>query len=275
MILKPALAAMLASGLIVPEAPKFILPKPAIVKAENLEFSKHMLLGMPLTMGMLGPFGLGPGPWEVNYIGGAETANNASTSLTGTFNLGPAYSDRICYVVCGSSTTGSGTTGVTVGGVSGTTLITRLTYGAMEIWKVIDFPGTDAVTVTATCSSRALTFYVYICTGALLGKNTVVDTRTAGANNTNSISVSFATTAVGDMFVAGGQKVGGGATSYAGFGGTAGVAEDANRSIGLSAGSMSGGHSSPLATSGSKTITSSASDSSKSVELIAIKISKG
>jgi hypothetical protein len=53
MIVKPALAAMLASGLIVPEKPALVFPKPAIVKAENLEFSKHLLLGMPMTMGML------------------------------------------------------------------------------------------------------------------------------------------------------------------------------------------------------------------------------
>jgi hypothetical protein len=53
MIVKPALAAMIASGFIVPETPKLIFPKPSIVKAENLEFSKHMLLGMPLTLGMI------------------------------------------------------------------------------------------------------------------------------------------------------------------------------------------------------------------------------
>ena len=53
MILKPALAAMIASGLIVPEKPKLVFPKPAIIKAENLELTRHILLGMPLTMGML------------------------------------------------------------------------------------------------------------------------------------------------------------------------------------------------------------------------------
>jgi hypothetical protein len=53
MIVKPALAAMLASGLVAPEKPPIILPRPAILRAQSIEFSRHMLLGMPLTMGML------------------------------------------------------------------------------------------------------------------------------------------------------------------------------------------------------------------------------
>ena len=36
MIVKPALAAMLASGLVAPEKPAIILPRPAIVKPESL-----------------------------------------------------------------------------------------------------------------------------------------------------------------------------------------------------------------------------------------------
>jgi hypothetical protein len=53
MIVKPALAALLASGFIVPEAPKLVVPTPAVVRAEHLELTRHILLGMPTTMGML------------------------------------------------------------------------------------------------------------------------------------------------------------------------------------------------------------------------------
>lgn len=54
MILRPALSALLATGLAVPEKPTLVLSTPAIVRAQSIEFSKHMLLGMPVTMGMFG-----------------------------------------------------------------------------------------------------------------------------------------------------------------------------------------------------------------------------
>ena len=55
MMNKALLAATVATGLIVPSAAAglYVPPKPAIVKPENLEFSKNLLLGMPMTMGML------------------------------------------------------------------------------------------------------------------------------------------------------------------------------------------------------------------------------
>jgi len=47
------LAATVASGLILPAtAGGSLLPKPAIIKPQNIEFSKN-LLAMPITMGML------------------------------------------------------------------------------------------------------------------------------------------------------------------------------------------------------------------------------
>jgi len=94
MIVKPALAAMLASGLIVPERPRLILPEPAIVRAENLEFSKHMLLGMPLTMGMLTPEASAP-----KFVGTATGTNSAnSTSLSWSHTTTP---DTKCLIIVG------------------------------------------------------------------------------------------------------------------------------------------------------------------------------
>jgi hypothetical protein len=45
MIIKSALSALLSTGIVIPEKPTFILPKPAIIKAESIEFSKHIMLG--------------------------------------------------------------------------------------------------------------------------------------------------------------------------------------------------------------------------------------
>jgi hypothetical protein len=53
MMLKPALAAMLASGLVVPKVPEVIIQGSAVVRPESLAASGRVLPGMPLTMGML------------------------------------------------------------------------------------------------------------------------------------------------------------------------------------------------------------------------------
>jgi hypothetical protein len=81
MILKPALAAMIASGLLVPEAPKLVFPKPAIVKAEHLELSRNVLLGMPLTMGMLAGKVSDPFYSSVSLLH-RYNGTNASTTMT-------------------------------------------------------------------------------------------------------------------------------------------------------------------------------------------------
>ena len=54
MILRRALSALLATGLAVPEKHGLVLPRPAIERAQSIEFSKNMLFGMPVTMGMFG-----------------------------------------------------------------------------------------------------------------------------------------------------------------------------------------------------------------------------
>ena len=106
MIVKPALAAMLASGLVAPEKPAIILPRPAIVKPESLEVSKHMLLGMPLTMGMLKPqsgislVGMGvftavSGGFESGFPYAPVSAKVASDSTSGGACHGECLLDRL------------------------------------------------------------------------------------------------------------------------------------------------------------------------------------
>jgi hypothetical protein len=120
MILKPALTAMLASGLIVPEAPKLVLPKPAIVKRENLELTRHILLGMPLTMGML-PGKVVPAiaitdDFTGGPSSGAGTSAHTYSSKTSTQS---SVLVLLSYQDSGSDTVSS----VTWNGVSGTILV--------------------------------------------------------------------------------------------------------------------------------------------------------
>ena len=78
MMNKALLAATVATGLIVPSAAAglYVPPKPAIVKPENIEFSKNLLLGMPMTMGMLPKSGVSPSP----VIAGVGTPYATATS---------------------------------------------------------------------------------------------------------------------------------------------------------------------------------------------------
>lgn len=94
MIIKPALAAMLATGLIVPEKPRLVFPRPAIVKAENLEFSKP-LLAMPLTMGMLTK---NKGLTGISFRQFASNPNSLTTYTFNSIDIGTAQSDRYVYV---------------------------------------------------------------------------------------------------------------------------------------------------------------------------------
>lgn len=126
MILKPALAAMLASGLIVPEKPKLVFPKPAIVKAKNLELSKHML-GMPLTMGMLKSTGK-----SVSFRAFTFDDTNKTTYTFTAVDIGSPASNR--YIVVGVVNSDTGATratqnSVTVGGAACTSKVTIETNG--------------------------------------------------------------------------------------------------------------------------------------------------
>ena len=147
MILKPTLAAMLASGLIVPERPALILPKPAIVKAENLEFSKHMLLGMPLTMGMLP--GKAGDPFLINS---SQYSTSASSSLEVISWTHTTTSATSCLVVAGTAISNSGAadiSSVTFNGVSLTQIIATGVGNSTSLWRLFR-PAVGSFTLSVT-----------------------------------------------------------------------------------------------------------------------------
>jgi hypothetical protein len=99
MIKKTLLASTLAAGLIVPVQAKaglILSPKPAIIKPENIEFSKHMLLGMPLTMGMLAAKkALG----SIVFVGGSTASKIGATSGNSTISLNSGLTGGIASSV--------------------------------------------------------------------------------------------------------------------------------------------------------------------------------
>lgn len=156
MIVKPAFAAMLASGLIVPEAPKIVFPKPAIIKAENLEFSKHILLGMPLTMGMLA----GKGAPAVSLVNNGVLATSSSDNTTynfTTYSIGTASSTRRVIAVFygdNGSNTGRTVSSATLGGVSAT-IDAQVTHssGGSAVVAIV-----SATVTTGTTATLSVTF---------------------------------------------------------------------------------------------------------------------
>jgi hypothetical protein len=156
MILKPALAAMLASGLAVPEKPRLILPNPAIVRPGNLEFSRHMLLAMPLTMGAIKP----PSIVIPKFVGTATGSNAASaTSRSWSHATTP---DTTCLIVAGFVNNNSGTsqfTGCTYNGTSLTLIRQTPTngQGSVALYVMFNPPvGTYTVQVTVNGGDRGI-----------------------------------------------------------------------------------------------------------------------
>jgi hypothetical protein len=153
MILKPALAAMIASGLIVPEAPKLVLPKPAIVKRENLEFWAP-LLGMPLTMGMLAPKAVAP-----FFIDGNAGSNSASaTSRTWTHTTTSATTALVVGAYANVNSGVPDITNVTFNGVA-LTEIRQTASGNLStaIWWMLNPPvGSYSIVVSFSGSDRGV-----------------------------------------------------------------------------------------------------------------------
>jgi hypothetical protein len=189
MIVKPAIAALLASGLIMPEAPKLVLPKPAIVKAENLEFSKHMLLGMPLTMGML------PGKaGDPFFIDSSQYSTSASSSLETITWTHTTTAATTCLVVAGTAVNNAGNTditSVTFNGVSLTQIVSAGSGNSTSLWRLFS-PAVGSFTLSVTMSGTNDRFISGHAVN--LGNANAVNTSNADEGSAQTFSVSLTTT---------------------------------------------------------------------------------
>lgn len=189
MILKPALAAMLASGLIVPETPKLVFPKPAIVKAENLELTRHILLGMPLTMGMLP--GKAGDPFLINS---SQYSTSASSSLETISWTHTTTSATTCLVVAGTAVNNAGNTditSVTFNSVALTQIVTSSTGNSTSLWRLFS-PAVGSFTLSVTMSGTNDRFISGHAVN--LGNANAVNASSGGESAADTFSVSFTTT---------------------------------------------------------------------------------
>lgn len=214
--------------------------------------------------------GLQPGPYSLTYAG--SRAINGAASGSFTFDLGPKYLDRLVFV----SILNAAFSSVTVGGTAGTFLTGNYSYGWMEWWVVRQPPGTTGVPVSVALTSTTSAVVTVHVLGGGAGLTPTVDTVSASANNSNSIFGYFPTAAlVGDMVLAAGMKSA--STAFTGFNSNmapynydSGTLVAGGSGVGVaSVGPVTSG-----IAAGSAYVQAVGGDSSKSIQVCAIKIRK-
>lgn len=146
MIKKAILAASVATGLVVPaKAGVYLPPKPAIIKPENIEFSKN-ILAMPFTLGMLPRKSAGP-----LYVSGS---NYNTAAPTATANLSWSHtvpSGTSCLVIAACWIDSAGPTTSNSASWNGTALTrcSQTIYSANNIVEIYYLLNPTAGTFTA------------------------------------------------------------------------------------------------------------------------------
>jgi hypothetical protein len=150
---------------------------PAIVNAEHLELTRHILLGLPITMGMFKP-SAGSGLLVPAYRTVAIDNGDRVSYTFSTQYIGPASDDRFVIVCAGGRQTSSrNIVSCTVGGVA-TTLLVGADGVAHTAMFVTDTPipaGTTAsITVTCNGGTARLGIGVFSLTGTNRRKPVVI-----------------------------------------------------------------------------------------------------
>lgn len=218
------------------------------------------------------------GPYTLSYVGRANSSG-AVSSLSGSFNLGTAYSDRIVFIgISRAYTASANTTGVTVGGKAGTRIGGINTVGLEEWWYVASDTGESGVTIQASFpDAYDSCFVVYVLGGGALGGTTpTIEFMSTYNNNTNNAYVYPSAANNNDLFMALAIKVNGGASSVGNF--FSNMSPVTNNAVGLGIGTDNDGSGScqigPITTTASPYIQATGFDSSKSLQIAAIRIQK-
>lgn len=232
---------------------------------------------MTLTLGMISSqrqFG----PYTLTYAGRANSSGSVS-SLSGSFNLGTEYDDRLVFIgITRSYPSSAQSTSVTVGGKSGTRIGGNNTTGLTEWWYVASDTGTTSVTIQANFpDSYNSCFVVYVLGGGALGGTTpTTDVFNGYTNNSNNTYVYPSAANTNDIFMALAIKANGGASSVGNF--ISNMSPLTNNAVGEGVGTDNDGSGScqigPITTTASPYIRATGFDSSKPLQVSAIRIQK-
>lgn len=196
----PLLASVLAGSLILPAQPAvYVPPRPAIIKPENLEFSKH-LLAMPLTMGMLAGNTVGP-TLTLTYRGSGTSGSNAASYSTASLAMGTASATRL--VIAAVAIGSSGVLGtVTTGGVGLTQNAYRnSSFTRVYIFSGIVSSGTSAVTTVTFSGTSNGDIHVAVYTVDVAGTS-ATPYQTQSAAGTTPLALPAITIPTGGVAVA-------------------------------------------------------------------------
>lgn len=202
MIGKSLLAATLASGLAIPaEAGLYVPPKPAIVKPENLDFSKNML-AMPLLVGAIKPQGEPPATLSYVTMYRSNVGGLANTSATGV-PVGAAAANRtIIFILSGIATSNVANSANSVL-LSGAAMTKQYELAVSNfvcaVFTLNNASGTSKSVNTAFTTPQAgLTWTIY----AAYGLQSIIPTDTSAAWGANSLPTSGLNVSRGGFVIA-------------------------------------------------------------------------
>jgi hypothetical protein len=232
---------------------------------------------MTLTLGMIAAQKRS-GPYTLTYAGRANSSGSV-TSLSGSFNLGAEYRDRLVFIgITRSSPASVQTTSVTVGGKSGTRIGGNNTTGLTEWWYVASDAGTTSVSIQANFpDSYNSCFVVYVLGGGALGGTTpTTETINGYTNNSNNTYVYPSAANNNDIFMALALKANGGSSSVGNF--ISNMSPLTNNAVGQGVGTDNDGSGScqigPITATVSPYIRATGFDSTKPLQVCAIRIRK-
>ena len=204
------------------------------------------------------------GPFSVSYLG--YVAGN--TMSTATWDLGPAYTDRMVFVC----SIGNALTAVSIGGVAGTLVASETSVENLQIWCVKSPPGAGSTIISATGANASNRIAVYVLGGGI-GMNPTFDTAAGFQNNSNAVTANFSTSAPINSIVIGiaCKKGGYGASVNSNVSPETSNFSDVLDAYGTMAGSFFGPSTVSVA---SPSVTGTGSDSSKSIQVCGIKFTK-
>lgn len=190
MIGKSLLAATLASGLALPaEAGLYVPPKPAIVKPENLDFSKNML-AMPLLVGAIKPQNEPPATLSYVAMYRSNLSGLSTASATGV-PVGAAAANRTIILVLSGIASTNVANSVNSASLSNAFMAKQYELAVSNfvcaVFTLNNSSGTTkTVNVSFSTAQAGLTWSIY----AAYGLQSIIPTDTSAAWGANALPAS-------------------------------------------------------------------------------------
>lgn len=199
-MIAPLVAATISSGLVGEPPRLWVPPKPAIIKTENVEFSKN-LLAMPLSLGLIAQKNVAAR--TVTYRTSQAFGTLATSFTVTSAAIGTASSDRIVVVIASTSNSIAITSCTLAGAAMTKAAASPAGTGSTAIFYLSSTSGTTATVVASTGGSTTRA-----CIGVytvLLGTTSATPSATQTVRTTTGTTGTLPSVTVpaGGVFIAG------------------------------------------------------------------------